>query len=77
MFASLGFLVVYNVLLSRDAELDGFFFVYSPAVGTCAAIGILQAVVAELADLVAAWTGLEVLVGEVKLFDAKGTERLD
>jgi len=54
--------------------LNRLFIIDPPAVGACALlVGVLEAVKAELANLISTRTWLEVLVGEIKLFDAKGT----
>ena len=63
-----------NILFGRNLELNGFFIIDPPAVGTSALlVCVLQTVEAELAYLVATRTRLEVLVCEVEFFDAKWT----
>ena len=53
--------------------MNRLFVIRPPAVGAIALlIGDLETVVAELTYLVPARTGSEVLVGEIKFFDAKG-----
>lgn len=74
LLACLILLVVDNILFGRNLELDGFFIIDSPTVGTSALlVCVLKTVEAELAYLVATRTRLEVLVREVEFFYAKWT----
>lgn len=63
-----------DVLFRRYLELNRLFIIDSPAIWTCALlVRVLEAVEAELANLIATRTWLKVLVCKIKFFDAEGT----
>ncbi len=74
LFACLVLFIVDNILFGRDLELNGFFIINPPAIGTSALlVRVLKTVEAELAYLIPTRTRLEVLVGEIEFFDAEWT----